>query len=294
MTMSGSNSLAGWGSWALRPERLLAYPDAPAHARLVALLAATLWLVYISFGLENQFTPWSQRMDQFSPGWAWASSQAVASGVAIALAVRGGWFSVAQGLLGATLLAYAYVLGGLSLIETRRAFQAAVLVSRGANLGLAAACVLTAAVAARICLRQRLALRSEELDSHAKHFSLAELLFLTAACAVGLRIAQEFTFDVTRDHQFYYIAVTLVRTLPATLPWLWLLTLDRPTTRLFSAVAAISAIVFVVKFALAATVASDPPIQVLLQIALTSLACTLCAVLNGLLLRCLGFRWRRG
>ena len=273
---------------------ILAYPDGPAHARLLVLVAIGAGVVALSFMMEDLFLPWRVRMYQFTSGWATALAQSIAVAVACALAVRGGWLSVAQGLLAATIAAYAYSLGGLWIIDPARSLQTAHVVSRGVQLGLVSAVALTLGVAARLVLRQRLALAGERLDERACSFNMTELLFLTAACAAGLGVAKLFAYDFHRDDQVFEIAVVLLRALPATLPWLWLLTQPRPTLRGLAGALAIGGSVALIKVIVEPIVTGHDAEEVRQRVALSSLAYTITASANGLLLRWMGFRWRRG
>jgi hypothetical protein len=278
--------LAGDQAWS--------YPDGPAHLRLGVVLALNLLLVAGAFYAENVLWPWQARMDLRTPGWAMVLAQTVVLGFVAALTNRAGWIAVVLGLLAATLLAYAFFLAGTWLIDITRALQTAYLISRAVQLGLVGTIVLTLGVAVRLILRQRLALRTEPLADAVPQYCLSELMFLVAACSVGFGVLNLFAYDFEREDQVFALADSLLRALPGTLPWLWLVTQPRVTVRaivwVFLATAGLAGAKIVWDHALTRQEASE----ILCDARLRAAAFTGGAVFNGLLLRALGFRWRRG
>src|SRR5581483_1714554 len=160
--------------------------EAKIQWRLAIVLVADVLLVAASFSIENALTPWRARMDATTPGWCFVLAAASSIGMITALAVQGGWLAVAEALLGATLLGYAYFLAGASLIDPRRAVQSAHLVFRGVELGFVCVAAMMLGVAFRFMFHQRLTLGSQPTRRATAQYQLGELMFLVVLFSVGL------------------------------------------------------------------------------------------------------------
>src|SRR5262245_41593189 len=124
--------------------------------RLAIVLVANAVLIAGSFSIEDALAPWRMRMDATTPGWCFGLGGASVVGLVMALAVEGGSLAVAESLLAATLLGYAYFLAGAAFIDPRRGLQLAHLVFRGVELGLVCMAAMTLGIAIRLMFRQRL------------------------------------------------------------------------------------------------------------------------------------------
>jgi hypothetical protein len=270
------------------------YPDGPAHARILIILAANLALVAAAFYSENQLWPWQARMDLRTPGLGLMLAQTVVLGFAVGLATRAGWLAMMLGLLAATLLGYAFFYSGMWLIDPRRALEIAFLISRAVEVGIVGTSMLILGVAVRLVLRQRLALESEPSAEATPQYQLRELMFLIAACALGLGLSNLFAYDFERELQVFALVDSLARAAPAALPWLWLVTQPRVTLRAIVWVIVISVVLAGMKIVLDHALTREEAYEILCDARLRAAALTGGAVFNGVLLRALGFRWRRG
>src|SRR5262245_9341980 len=86
----------------------------------VVLVANAVWIAG-SFSIEDALAPWRTRMDATTPGWCFVLGGSSAVGMVMALAIEGGSLAVAESLLAATLLGYAYFLVGAVQIDLGRA-----------------------------------------------------------------------------------------------------------------------------------------------------------------------------
>jgi hypothetical protein len=270
------------------------YPDGPAHARLFVVLAANLAVVAAAFYAENQLWPWQARMDLRTPGLVLMLAQTVVLGFVVGLATRAGWLAMMLGLLSATLLGYAFFYSGLWLIDPRRALQMAYLISRAVEVGLIGSTMLVLGLATQLVLRQRLALPYEPVAAAAPQYRLRELMFLIAACAFGLGVSNLFAYDFEREVQVFSLVDAVARTAPATLPWLWLVTQPKITLRAIVWVAVLTVGLTALKIVMDHALTREEAYEILCDARLRAAALTGGAVVNGLLLRALGFRWRRG
>jgi hypothetical protein len=221
-------------------------------------------------------------------------AQTVVLGFAVGLATRAGWLAVTLGLLAATLFGYAFFYSGTWLIDPRRALQMAFLISRAVEVGLVGTTMLILGLATRLVLRQRLALGREDTAEVSPQYRLRELMFLTAACAMALGVLNLFAYDFNRELQVSSLADALMRAAPATLPWLWLVTQPKVTLRAIVWVTMLTVALTAVRIVWDHALTRREAYEILCDARLRAAALTGGAVVNGLLLRALGFRWRRG
>src|SRR5689334_7849311 len=132
------------------------YPDGRQQLLFAAFAALNLGAVATAFPIEDMILPWRVRMDATTVGWCFVLAEAGVLGFVAALAVRGGWMAVIQGLMAATLVGYTYAFAGASLIDERRALQHSQLIFRAVELGLVSVAALAVGVGVRLVLRQRL------------------------------------------------------------------------------------------------------------------------------------------
>jgi len=268
------------------------YPDAPVQWRLWLVLAGGLVGIAASFWLENWLLPWQLRMDRTTPGWAFVLSQASVFGFVSAMAIRGRSASIAQALLAATLIGYAYVIAGSLLIDPRRTVQYAHLIVRAVELGLVSVAAMIVGASVRLLARQRLALSSDEPETHHAQFSLGDLMFLTLVFAIGVWLVNLFFDHFEREVQLGDVLLSIVRALPAALPWLWGVTQPRLSLKAALAIVGSSAALWAIKTICEyETMSTELPLTMAL-VAARSVAYAAGASAIGLLLRALGFRWR--
>jgi hypothetical protein len=267
------------------------YPDAAGQWRLLVVLAASLAGVGGSFWLENQLLPWHSRMDATTPGWSFVLSQASAFGFIAAIALRTKSAAVLQSLVGATLLGYAYVFAGASLIDPRRAVQFAHLIFRAVELGLVAVAAMIVGASLRLLLRQRLALTRSNHRTAAPQYGVGDLMFLTIVFAVGMWLVNLFFDHFDRESQLSEILLAVVRALPAVLPWVWCLSQPRLTPAAAGAVFAWSLVVWGLKAAFDFHATEETVGVVIYLTGLRAAAYAVGALGMALLLRGLGFRW---
>lgn len=268
------------------------YPDAAAQSRLVFLLALNLVAVAASFPIENTLLPWKSRMDFSTPGWCFVLAQASSIGVVVAITVRGGSFAVVEALLAATLLGYAYVLTGASLIDPRRAIQHAHLIFRAVELGLIVVVAMAGGIALRLMLHQRLSLGGDSAAHTPRQYHLGELMFLVVVFAVGLGLVNLFFDHFDRETQLAEIVLAVSRAFPAALPWLWGVTQPKLSVSALAAIVGITLGVMALKMTIAYALTDDELAAILMQTGRRAAAYAAAATLNGLVLRGLGFRWQ--
>ena len=268
------------------------YLEAAVQSRLLLLLALNLAAVAASFSIENLLLPWQSRMDATTPGWCFVLAQASVIGVVAALAIRGGWLAVIEALLAATLLGYAYVLAGSSLIDPRRAIQHAHLIFRAVELGMVVVVAMAGGIAARLMLHQRLTLDGRSTGRASRQYHVGELLFLMAVFAVGLGLVNLFFDHVDRETQLADIVLAVARAFPAALPWLWGVTQPKLSPAALATIIAITIAVMLLKMTIAYTLTGDELTAILMQAGRRASAYAAGAMLNGLALRGLGFRWQ--
>ena len=270
---------------------LVAYPDAAVQWRLIVVLLAGLLGIVASFWLENMLLPWKARMYRTTPGWAFVLSQASVFGFVAALTIRGRSTALAQALLAATLIGYAYVFAGAGSVDPRRAVQHAHLIVRAVELGLVSVAAMIVGASVRLLAAQRIALFDDHAEKHPPQFSLSDLMFLTLVFALGVWLVNLFFDHFDRETQLGDVLASVIRALPAALPWLW-----GVTQRKLS----LSAVLFIVSSSVAlwlikvlcefATLGEDFRL-VMGQVAVRAVAYAAGATATGLLLRGLGFRW---
>ncbi len=277
--------------------------EAQIQWRLAIVLITNMGLVAASFAIEDTLTPWRMRMDSTTPGWCFALAGASAVGMITALCVSGGWLAVAESLLAATLLGYAYFFTGAVLIDIGRMLQYAHLVFRGVELGMVSMAAMTLGIMLRLVLRQRLTLESPaartcpaaRISSEARRgaiqYRLGELMFLVVVCAAGLGLVNIFFDHYRRETQLADILFSVVRAFPAALPWLWGVTRPKLASVELALIVGVSIGVMLVKAAMSAMATSDEFGDVLLLAGQRAAAYATAATINGLLLRALGLRW---
>jgi hypothetical protein len=277
------------------------YANAAVQSRLLLLLAINLAAVAASFSIENLLLPWQSRMDATTPGWCFVLAQASTIGLVAALAIRGGWLAVVEAILAATLLGYAYVLAGSSLIDPRRAIQQAHLIFRAVELGMIVVAAMACGIGARLMLHQRLLVGSNtdaiehgwgSQQCHRRQYHVGELLFLMAVFAVGLGLVNLFFDHFDRETQLAEIVLAVLRAFPAALPWLWGVTQPKLSPAALAAIVAITIAVMLLKVTIAYTLTGDELTAILMLAVRRAAAYAAGATLNGLALRGLGFRWQ--
>jgi len=266
------------------------YPDAKSHSLLALLLAANLAVVGVAFAVENTLWPWRVRMDTTTPGWCLVLAQASMLGFITALAMRSGWASMAQGLMAATLVGYAYVLAGAHLVDPRRPLQLTQLIYRALELGMVSVGSLMLGATVRLLLCQRLALSSDE-QRGAAQFGLADLLFLMIVFGIGLSMTNLFLDHFDRDAQLFAVLLALVRSLPATLPWLWGVTQRRLSPTALVLIVASSVAILLIKVLLEWNTRGELTGEMWQQAGRRGIAYAVAGTANGLALRGMGFRW---
>lgn len=267
------------------------YPDAAIQWRLALVLLASLVGIAASFWLENILLPWKSRMDRTTPGWAFVLSQASVFGFVAALSIRGRSAAIAQALLAATLIGYAYVIAGSLLIDQRRTVQYAHLIVRGVELGLVSVAAMIVGASVRLLACQRLALHGEDAEKHAAQFSLGDLMFLTLVFAIGVWSVNLFFDHYDREAQLGDVLLSVVRALPAALPWLWGVTQPRLSKKAVLVIVASSAALWAIKTICEYETLADQLPLVMVQVGVRSVAYAAGATATALLLRSLGFRW---
>jgi hypothetical protein len=277
----------------VRPSRYTGqtYPDAAVQWRLWLVLLAGLMGIAASFWFENLLLPWKSRMDRTTPGWAFVLSQASVFGFVSALTFRGRSASIAQALLAATLIGYAYVIAGSALIDPRRSVQYAHLIVRAVELGLVSVAAMIVGATIRLLARQRFALHGDDAQRHAAQFSLGDLMFLTLVFAIGVWLVNLFFDHFEREAQLGDVLLSVVRALPAALPWLWGVTQPRLSYKAVLGIVASSAILWAIKTVCEYETMADELLPVMVQVGVRSVANAAGASATGLLLRGLGFRW---
>jgi len=286
-------------SFALRAEesagcaRVL-YPDGRGQLLLAGFAALSLGAVAIAFPLEDMILPWQARMDATTPGWCFVLAEAGVLGFVAALAVRAGWMAVIQGLMVATLVGYTYAFAGASLIDERRALQISQLIFRAVELGLVSVAALAVGATVRLVLRQRLLAASESAAATARQYCLADLMFLVVVFAIGLGFVNLFFDHFDRESQILEVTLAVARTLPATLPWLWGVTQRRLSLAALLVIVAISLIVMLVKMGILYSLATNDLWTIFEQSGRRAVAYAVAGTASGLVLRGLGFQWRRG
>jgi hypothetical protein len=266
--------------------------DARIHALLVVALVTNLIAIPAAFAVENMLAPWQVRMEVTTPGWCFMMAQAAVIGFVAALVVRGKVLAVAEGLLAATLLGYAYVLANLWLIEAHRGLQYTHLVFRGVELGMVALAALLVGVATRQILRERLLFAGEQPSGSGRQYGLGDLLFLIAAYSVALALVNLFFNHFHRETQIRDVSVAAVRTLPAALPWVWGVTQRRLSSAALATIVLMTLIVMGVKILVVYAVTGDEIGLVVEQAGRRAAAYAFGGTFNGLLLRGLGFSWQ--
>jgi hypothetical protein len=267
------------------------YPDARSHSLLAILLAVNLAVVGAAFAVENTLWPWRVRMDTTTPGWCLVLAQASTLGFVTALALRSGWASVAQGLMAATLVGYAYVLAGAHVVDPRRPLQLTQLIYRALELGMVSVGSLMLGASMRLLLRQELVLSADDNRS-APRFGLADLLFLMIVFAVGLGMANLFLDHFDRDAQLFAVVLALVRSLPATLPWLWGVTQRRLSPTALLLIIASSILLLLLKVFFEWSARGELTGEMWQQAGRRAMAYAVAGTANGLALRGMGFRWK--
>jgi hypothetical protein len=291
-----ANSPALWVEPPLSPAPKLhtlreLYPDGPVQWRLLVVLAACIAGVAGSFSLENLLVPWRARMDSTTPGWTFVLSLATVFGFVAALAVQARSAAVVHALFAATLIGYAYVIAGATMIDPRRAVQLAHLTFRAVELGLVSVAAMIVGECVRLLLRQRLALFGDLGGEGATQYGVADLLFLTLVFAVGTWLMNLFFDHFRRDQQLHQVLLAIVRALPAALPWLWGLTQKRLSPRALVAIVGVTIGVWLVKAAFEYEATGEEVGYVLYHTLVRAVAYAVGATACGLLLRGLGFRW---
>jgi len=283
---------------ALRPGSATAflggYPDAPVQVRLAAVMILNLAAVPACFVIENFLLPWQMRMDTTTPGWCFLLAQAGVVGFVAALTIREGVASVVEALLAATLLGYVYVFIGTWMIDPRRAVQSAHLIFRAVELGMVSVAAMAIGATVRLLLRQRLTLFPDGGVTAGRTYGLRELMFLIVVFAVGMELVTLFFDHFDRETQLYDCLLAVVRSLPATLPWLWGVTQRRLSRRALAIIVGATLGLIGLKALLAYALTGGEPAAILEQAVRRGAAYAAGATLNGLLLRGLGFSWCRG
>lgn len=272
------------------------YLDAQAQLRLAAIVGVNLAAVALSFSIEDLLVPWQTRMESATPGWCFVLAQAGVLGFATAMIVRGGSTAVVQSLLVATLIGYAYVFAGASMLDPRRAIQTAQLVFRAVQLGFVSVAAMALGISLRLTLHQQLTLSkaTPARRDRAAQFGLAELMFLVVVFSVGLGFVNLFFNYAHREPQLADMLLSIVRSLPAALPWLWGVMQKRLSWLVLSLIVASSVVLMIVKAYLIYARTGDDFATILELCERRAVAYAAAATLNGLLLRGLGFQWRRG
>ncbi|MBW8883402.1 MAG: hypothetical protein JF612_01210 [Planctomycetia bacterium] len=260
--------------------------------RLAVLLVANMVMVAAAFSVENALMPWRIRMDATTPGWCFVLAEASAVGVVSALVIEGGWLAVAESLLFATLLGYAYFLAGAALIDPRRGLQLAHLVFRGVELGMVCVAGMMLGVVVRLIFRRRLSFVCRPDHRTVAQYQLGELMFLVVVFALGLGLINLFFDHFDRETQLAEILLAIVRAFPAALPWLW--GVARPKLTLLDLAVIVGGTVFlmILKAVISYSISGDAFADVLLLAGQRAAAYATSATINGMLLRSLGFRWR--
>jgi len=272
------------------------YPDAPAQLRLVAIVVINLAAVALCFFIETQVLPPQPRLDATTPGWCFVLAQAGVLGVVIAMSVRGGPTAVVQSLLAATLIAYAYVLAGVLLLDPRRLVQLAQLIFRAVELGLVSVVAMALGITLRLVFCQRLTLESAAApeSKRAAQYHLGELMFVMVVFGVVLGLLNLFFNHFQRETQLWEVVLSTLRSLPAALPWLWGVMQKRLSWPVLMLIVASSVAFMVLKASIEYPVTSDEFGAILERSGRRAAAYAAAATFNGLLLRGFGFRWRRG
>jgi hypothetical protein len=265
--------------------------QARIQSRLAVVLIANIGLVAASFAIEDALTPWRMRMDSTTPGWCFALAGAGATGIVTALTASGGWLAVAESLLAATLLGYAYFLTGAFLIDTGRMLQEAHLVFRAVELGMVSMAAMLLGITLRLVLRQRLTFDGGAARRAAAQYRLGELMFLVVVFAAGLGLINLFFDHFRRETQLADILFSVVRAFPAALPWLWGVTRPKLAALELAVIVGGSICVMLVKATMSYATTSDEFSDALLLAGQRAAAYATAATLNGLLLRALGLRW---
>lgn len=264
---------------------------AKVQRRLAIVLVTNVVLIAGSFSVEDTLAPWRTRMDATTPGWCFVLGCAASVGIVTALAVEGGWLAVAESLLMATLLGYAYFLTGTALIDMRRTLQSAHLVFRGVELGMVCMAAMMIGVALRVVLRQRLSFAWQSARRAATQYQLGELMFLVVVFSAGLALVNLFFDHFDRETQLADILLAVVRAFPAALPWVWGTTRPKLALIHLAIIVGGSFGVMILKAAIFYAVSGEAFGDVFLLAGQRAAAYATSATINGLLLRGLGFRW---
>jgi hypothetical protein len=270
--------------------------DLPVQRRMAVFAAANLAVVAASFSIENALWPWQARMDTATPGWCFVLAQAGVLGFVVALAIRGGPLAVTEALLSATLVGYAYVLAGVWLIDPRRSVQLAHLIFRAVQLGLVGVGSMALGITLRMMLGQRVALDSTAPPGAGVkgQYHLGELMFIVVVIAVGLGLANLFVDHFARESQLGEIVLSILRSLPAALPWLWGLLQRRLSWPVLGMIVVSSVLLLLAKSAIAYAWTGEEFGAILELSIRRAVAYAVAATINGLMLRGLGFRWEPG
>jgi hypothetical protein len=110
--------------------------------------------------------------------------------------------------------------------------------------------------------------------------------------SIGLSAVELFFDHLQRETQLAEIMLSIVRTFPAALPWLWGVTRPELRPRELVAIIAVTLLVMFIKAAVMYWLTSDDIQAVLLAAGQRAAAYATAATLNGMLMRGLGLRWR--
>ena len=119
-------------------------------------------------------------------------------------------------------------------------------------------------------------------------------MFLVVVFAIGLGFVNLFFDHFDRESQILEVTLAVARTLPATLPWLWGVTQRRLSLAALLVIVAISLIVMLVKMGILYSLATNDLWTIFEQSGRRAVAYAVAGTASGLVLRGLGFQWRRG
>jgi hypothetical protein len=146
----------------------------------------------------------------------------------------------------------------------------------------------------RVVLRQRLELMRGEGDDAARQYLLGELMFLVVVFAVGMGFVNLFFDHYDRETQLWDVALAALRSIPAALPWLWGVTQRRLSVWDLALILLASATIMGIKIFAAYALTEEESGMILERAWRRAFAYAAGGTFNGLVLRGLGFRWRRG
>jgi hypothetical protein len=264
--------------------------DTRNHLLLGIVILGNLAAVAACLLIENVLRPWQSPADMATPGWCLIAAQAELLGFTAALVLRNGWAGIAHGLMAATLMAYAYGLTGVWLVDERRPLQVTQVIFRALEFGMLSVAALMVGSTVRLLFCRRLA-HEREHDPAARHFGLRDLMFLTVVFGIGLSMCNLFLDHFERDVQLFALGRAFVRSLPATLPWMWGAVQRQLTWKALVTIVAISLAVMVTKALVEGGQSGEMNPELWHHAGRRAAAYAFAGTMNGLLLRGLGFRW---